>query len=395
MRQTLRDVVEPLAALERGAGSPGEREAAHRLAEAFERAGATARVEEERFLPGYARVLVPLGVAGLLAGWLVGRGRRLLGGALAAAGLGLLVDDVENGRRPWRRLITRPQTTWNVVAECGDPGAERTLIVMGHHDAAPTGAMFDQSFQRWLAQRFPNVVRRTDTALPIWWPVAAAPALTVLAAVTGRRALVRLAGRVGFLATLAGADIARNRIVPGANDNLSGSAALVALAERLRDEPVRGLRVVLASCGAEEVLQGGIYGFADRHLEPLDPNRTWVLNLDTIGSPELFLIEGEGPFRMHDYCDPSFRDLVADVALRATGEPLRRGCRARASTDTIVTSRAGYPSACLSSWEPDTKLLSNYHLMSDVPENLCWETVERAVVVAEALARELGGGEDA
>ena len=57
-------------------------------------------------------------------------------------------------------------------------------------------------------------------------------------------------------------DIARSPIVPGANDNLTAVAALVALAERLREDPPAGLRVMLVSCGAEEVIQGGICGFA-------------------------------------------------------------------------------------------------------------------------------------
>jgi hypothetical protein len=92
---------------------------------------------------------------------------------------------------------------------------------------------------------------------------------------------------------------------------------------------------------------------------------------------------------MHDYCDPAFRDRVADVAERATGAPLRRGTKARASTDSVIPSRAGYPTATLVSWEPDTKLISNYHLPTDIPENLRWETIERAVVVADALARDL------
>jgi Zn-dependent M28 family amino/carboxypeptidase len=252
--------------------------------------------------------------------------------------------------------------------------------------------MFDQSLQKWLAKRFPDIVQNTDTALPIWWPTSAGPLCTIAAAATGSRRLA-LAGRLlsGAIVALA-ADIARHRIVPGANDNLSACAVHVALAERLRAEPVSGIRVVLASCGAEEVLQGGIYGFVDRHLSKCDPAKTWVLNLDTIGSPQLILIEGEGPFWMHEYTDESFRDRVAAVAERATGEPLRRGTRARASTDTIIPSRAGYPSTCIGSWEPDTKLLSNYHLMTDTPENLDYASIERAVDIAEALARDLAGG---
>jgi hypothetical protein len=366
--ETLREVVEALAPLERRAGSDGERRAAEWLADRLRRAGARdARVETVPFRDGYAAMLMPLNAVALA-------GNRVL--ALLAALL--VADDVSNYKRLWRRAVTRPRTTTNVVAEAGNPDSDRTLVVLAHHDAAPTGLVFDQSFQRWLAARFPHLVARTDTSLPLWWSVVAGPLLIALGA--------RRAGRiVAVLSGLLGLDIARSPVVPGANDNLSGCAALVALAERAHD-----VRVLLVSCGAEEVLQGGIYAFVDDHLRRLDPARTWVLNLDTIGSPELFLLEGEGPFVMEDYCDPGFRDRVAAAAERA-GAPLRRGCRARTSTDSVIPSRAGYPTACLCSWEPETKLLSNYHLPTDVPERLRYETIERAVEVVAALAADLGG----
>jgi hypothetical protein len=76
-------------------------------------------------------------------------------------------------------------------------------------------------------------------------------------------------------------------------------------------------------------------------------------------------------------------------ATGATGAPLRRGARARASTDAIVPSSAGYPTATLVSWEPGTKPQSNYHLPTDVPEHIRYDTVATAVTIAEALAREL------
>ena len=188
--------------------------------------------------------------------------------------------------------------------------------------------------------------------------------------------------------TALGADIARDRIVPGANDNLSGVAVLAGMAERLLARPVKGLRVLLCSCGAEEVLQGGIYAFVDTHLRRLDPASTWVLNLDTVGSPQLVMLEGEGVLGIEDYTDPSFRDLIAATALDA-GVPLIRGQRARSSTDSVIPSRAGYATATLTSFEPDTKLLSNYHLPSDTPENLDFGTVREALDVTEALARRL------
>ncbi len=54
----------------------------------------------------------------------------------------------------------------------------------------------------------------------------------------------------------------------------------------------------------------------------------------------------------------------------------------------MVTSRAGYPTATLTSMNR-YKALSNYHQMSDVPENVDYTTVLQALVVADELAREL------
>ena len=150
----------------------------------------------------------------------------------------------------------------------------------------------------------------------------------------------------------------------------------MAVAEALQAEPIEGLRVLLASCGAEEVLQGGVYGFVDRHLKPLDPDRTLVLNIDTVGSPRLIMLEGEGPVVMEDYCGPDFRDLVARVAEDA-GVELRRGMRARTSTDAVIPSHAGYPTATLASMTA-WKGLSNYHKPTDTPENVDYSTVEQA-----------------
>lgn len=385
---TLHEVVETLAPLEKRAGSPDEHRAADWIAARLTRAGAPARVNEEQFLDGYARELLPLGAAGALAGGLAltGRGRRV---ATAVAGLAAMAiaDDASNGTRLWRKALGRKRTTWNVVAEAGDTGADRTLVLLAHHDAAPTGRVFDPSLQRSLAERFPGIVERMDTSLPLWWPVVGGPALVALGAASRRRNLTAAGAALSLLNMAVAADIARSPIAPGANDNLSAVAVLVALAERLREQPIPGLRVLLVSCGAEEVLQGGIYGFAARHFPVLDRERTWMLTLDSVGSPELVLVEGEGTLVMEDYFDRRFRDLIVRAGERA-GLPIRRGLRARSSTDAVIPSRAGYPTALLCSWDR-YKCLSNYHQMSDTPENLDYDTVARAVAVSHAVGCEI------
>ena len=64
--------------------------------------------------------------------------------------------------------------------------------------------------------------------------------------------------------------------------------------------------------------------------------------------------------------------------------------RARTSTDSVIPSRAGYPTATLCSMNA-WKGLSNYHKPSDTPENVDYSTVADALSVTEALARRLAG----
>ncbi len=381
-------MIETLAPIERRAGSPGEEQAARWLSERLARAGCETRIDEEQFLDGYARVIGSLAAAGALAGVAALRTRwRRAAGVAGAAVTVAIADDISNGPRLFRRATSKPLPTWNVVGVAGDRGAERTLVVLAHHDAAPTGAIFDDRAQTAAGEMVPGILERIDTSLPMWWPMLAAPALVAIGAATGRRGLTTAGVAGSLLGTAVFADIARSPICPGANDNLTAVAVLVALAERLREDPLTGLRVLLVSCGAEEVLQGGIHGFAAHHFPTLDRERTWVLNLETLGSPKLILLEGEGPVVMEDYHDRTFRDLIARTA-EDTGVPVRRGMRSRTSTDAVISSRAGYPTATLCSMDRH-KALSNYHKMSDTPENVDYGTVLQALVLTEAVAREL------
>ncbi len=381
-----RETIEYLAGIERPACSAGEREAAEWLAAHLSTLGCDARVEEEAAYPDFAMPIAELCALGVLGGIATLRGRPVSGGLLAAVAGLLIADDVSNGPRLFRRLTMRRRPTWNVVATSGDRSAERTLVVLAHHDAAPTGFIFDQSAQRRIWERFPGVIDRINTSIPLWWFVFGPPLAVAVGGALGRRRLVGAATGVGALSVGTMMNIARSPVVPGANDNLTGVAGLVGLARALEERPIEGLRVILASCGAEETLQGGIHGFAARHFPSLPIERTWFVNLDTVGSPHLVLLEGEGPVVMEDY-EAGFKDLIAEVAAGA-GVPLRRGMRSRNSTDSVIPNRAGYPVGMLVSIT-DWKALANYHWPSDVPENVEYETVEHAVRLTEAVARRL------
>jgi hypothetical protein len=384
---TLREVIERLSAIERPPCSPGEREAAEWLAARLRAAGVEEIALEDEpswgTFPPNATGLSALGAAGAA---LTLAGRRLLGGALSAAALAGLVDEIQNGPRVLRRAIRREQRTVNVVARLGDPDAARTLVVLAHHDAAQTGFLFDQTAVAAFHERFPQVIPHIKTQPPLWWPALAGPALGIVAALTGLRGPGKVGVFMGATSAALLGDMWRSRVVPGANDNLSAVGCLVALAEMLRERPVEGLRVWLVSAGAEETLQDGIRAFMDRHRGELPTESTFFLNLDTVGSPRLVLLEGEGPVWMEDF-EEAFRDRVVALAER-NGLRLERGFRARASTDAVIPHRAGFPMASISSVN-DYHHLTHYHLPSDVPENLHWDTVVEASRLAYALAEDL------
>ena len=384
--ETLRGVVFTLAAMHRPPCSAGEREAAEWLATRLGEAGLDEVFLEEEpswgTFPPNVTALAGLGAAGAL---LALRGRRFKGAvASAMAGLGI-ADEVLNGPRIFRRAMRSEKRTVNVLAKAGDPDATHTLVVLAHHDAAQTGFLFDQTAVRAFHERFPTVIPKIKTQPPQWWPGFAGPILGVAAALTGSRRLGRAALVLNAGTAVIVGDMWRSQTVPGANDNLTACAVLVALAEMLREGP-RPIRVWLVSAGAEETLQDGIRAFMDRHSSELDPAATSFLCVDTVGSPRLVMLEGEGPGWMEDY-DPELREKVVRVA-EQDGLALERGFRARASTDAIIPQRRGYRTANLTSVN-EYHNLSNYHLPTDTAENVNYATVAEAAKVAYALASEL------
>ena len=368
----LRATVEHLASFDRPSASDGERRAAEWIRGELEALGVPARVEEEPAVGSMAIPLALLSAAGVLAA--VG-GRKLAPlGLLAAAGI---VDDVSGGPQVFRRLL-KHRTTYNVVGEAGDPGAQETLVFVAHHDAAQGGLIYRPELTRLVADTFPGWYAKQTTSPQMLRLVAAGPALAAVPALR-KLGLVLSAGSL-----LAFGDIATRTVVPGANDNLTAVAVLLELARRLREKPVEGVRVLLVSTGSEESFMEGMRGWVRRHGPSLDRERTRVIVLETLGSPELILLEGEGMIWMTDY-DPEVRDFIAAAAQDA-GAPLRRGLKLGFATDALSALRAGFRTATLASCD-EYKMPANYHSQRDIPRNVDFETVAAGARVAEAAIR--------
>jgi Peptidase family M28 len=368
----LRATVEHLASFDRPSASDGERRAAEWIRGELEALGVPARVEEEPAVGSMAIPLALLSAAGVAAAL---GGRRLAPlGLLAAAGI---VDDVSGGPQVFRRLL-KHRTTYNVVGEAGDPGAQETLVFVAHHDAAQGGLIYRPELTRLVADTFPGWYAKQTTSPQMLRLVAAGPALAAIPALR-KLGLVVSAGSL-----LAFGDIATRTVVPGANDNLTAVAVLLELARLLRERPVEGVRVLLVSTGSEESFMEGMRGWVRRHGPGLDRERTRVIVLETLGSAELILLEGEGMIWMTDY-DPEVRDFIAASA-QAAGAPLRRGLRLGFATDALSALRAGFRTATLASCD-EYKMPANYHSQRDIPRNVDFDTVAAGARVAEAAIR--------
>ncbi len=382
-KKRVRGWLEELERIERPSASEGERRAAEWLVARFAELGAEARIEAE---PAHGTYWWPLGIGaalGAFGGIAVLRGRRLLGGALAGAAVVGMASDYPPGKRLLRRALPK-RTTYNVVCELGPAGAERTVIVIAHHDAAHSGLVFHPELPN-IADRL-GMIERSDTSPPLMAPVVGGPVLAALGALTGKRLLTKLGVLLGLGSAAAMAEIGMREVVPGANDNGTAVVALLALAERLLAESTEELRVILLSVGSEESFSEGIKAFGERHFSDLPPQNTFFLCLESIGSPHLLVLRGEGFLKMREYPPRSL--ALMDGLAEEIGIPLFPNLRLRSGTDGLEPLAAGYETAVLCSCT-DLKQPANYHWWHDLAENVNFDTVADGIRLSEAAIRRL------
>ncbi|MEZ5078692.1 MAG: M28 family peptidase [Solirubrobacterales bacterium] len=355
----LRADVEALAAIERGAGSDGERRSAEWIAERLAAAGAAdVQLRPFRYQGTYAGAHAAHFAFGMLGG----------PAAVAAA---VSYELEYSGRSQWlRRLLPTAEAT-NVVARLPAAGeARRTLVLVAHHDAARTGLIWD-----------PRLVRLSRGGT-----FATTPALAFGLAVPRR---TRRLGRLLLAALLAlQLDVARGATVPGASDNASGVAATLALLAAWAREPLPGCEVIALFPGCEEAGMGGMAAWMREEGAALDPSRTLVLGLDTLGAGDPVVAASEGPLLPQRFREA---DLAwADAGAAAAGLPAPERVRVPAWTDPVLALQAGLPAISLLSMRDG--LFTEYHLPTDTPDRVDWGSVERCLTIAAATGAAWAAG---
>jgi Peptidase family M28 len=378
----LRQRIERWASIDHGSATEGEAAVAEMLAGELRDLGLEVVIEEE---PAHGGYWFPVGIPTALAAIAAFSGRAVaaVAGLFAAAAV---ADDINCERYWFRRRFLPMRTTYNVVATVGPEHAERTLVFTAHHDAPHSGLVFHPELPRAPARRFPKMLERANTTVPTMWGAVFGPLAVGLGALFDMPR-VRKGGALlsaGYAAAMA--DIALRDVVPGANDNLSGVAAQMSLAHALAADPPGHTRVILLFPGSEESFQEGMSAWLDRHQDELPRRTTAFVNHETVGSPMLVLLEGEGMLGITDY-SPELKRRIREVG-DDLGIFLYKDLRTRNASDSLIPVRRGYTTAVLASCD-EYKAPSNYHWPTDVPENLHYDTIADCARITLELTRRL------
>ena len=288
----------------RAPGSDAERRAAAYLKQRLEGLGRAAEVESVDVWPAWPLTYAILAAAAVV-GSVLSVSIPALGAALALVATLLTFLDAGVLLPTLRRLLGR-RASQNVVS-WGDREKPGALILVAHYDAGRGGIALGQKAEARRAA-LGNLVRRPIGPLePLMWAE-----LVVLVC-----CVLRLAGLSGLLLTVVQfvptvllivavallLDIALSPTQAGENDNATGAALALRLAERFggrrpeRSGAARldnfGVHVLLT--GGQKAVAAGSRSFLKRSKGELSRERTVILNLDAVGSGTVRYTSREGP----------------------------------------------------------------------------------------------------
>jgi Peptidase family M28 len=257
----------------RAPGSDAERRAARHLAGRLRALGREAELESFTTWPAW-QLAYALHAALAIVGSALSVELPVLGAALVLAAVLLTLLDVGGTLVTTRRLLGR-RASQNVIS-WGNREAPGALLLVAHVDSGRGGLLRRDPWRRRLTAVGPLT--------PFFWSL-----VLVLAC-----CLVRLAGVeetwltvVQFVPTVALIvafalllDMAMSPVQVGENDNASGVALALRLAERA-DPELFGVHVLLT--GSQKALAQGMRSFVRAHRDELGRERTVVLNLDEVG----------------------------------------------------------------------------------------------------------------
>ena len=386
------EIIRELCSFEgRLAGTDAERRAADRVAERLRELGRKVEVEPTYVHPQYGLVHALHCLLGF-AGSLVAIELPALGFGLVLAAATSMYLDLNYRLYLVRSLFFR-RASQNVVSRGGRADAPGRLIISAHIDAGRSGAVYAPKRARRAARlrrRFPwlGPFRLLFGSLAALLPMLGARMAGVD---SDAIAVLQLAPTlILLLGTFALVEIELSPVVPGANDNASGVATALSIAQELESEPTENLDVWFVLDGAEEGQQEGIRAFVRAHRKQLDRERTFFLSLESVGAGDVryetaagWVISYRTDRRLVALCE-AIAAADAEGEGRFGAQPLRHA----SAGDSMPPLLAGFRSIGIGCLDGED-LVPQSHLPSDLPKAIDPEALDRAHDFTLELIRQL------
>jgi acetylornithine deacetylase/succinyl-diaminopimelate desuccinylase-like protein len=313
-----------------------------------------------------------------------------VGLALHAGSAASYWSDVSRGGYFLRRLLGFKKTN-NLVAvlPARDPVRQR-LVFVAHADAGFASWLLDPANLRRI-EAGPALLRR-----PIELATKATAALAGFDALRMAFGPLTLPLRpLEWALTLPALTtfvlnaqvVLKNEVVPGANDNLSGCAALPVLARRLMPSVPPDVELVFVVTSCEEAHLGGADALAREMRGAWSAAHTVVIALDGLTHGDLHYVDTEGEVSPV-HVTPWLRDLAQSVAReRGMADGLPPINPPIGGSDSGPFRVHGYDSIAIVCVDPELGAPRHYHAPTDTAENLDMDQLMRSIDYAEAFAR--------
>ncbi|MBF0118991.1 MAG: M28 family peptidase [Desulfobacterales bacterium] len=265
------------------------------------------------------------------------------------------------------------------------------IVIMGHADAAFTGFLFSD---------FMIKIGSKPTLPILKWPLALATQTSAILTVFDSlrlllgpfltfplRPLEYILTIPSLLAFALNIEmVIRNEIVPGANDNLTGTAALPILANRLFSKIPENVEIVFVVTGCEEASLGGGDALARSKKDLWSKENTVIIGLDTLSNGDLHYVSVEGEI-VHKPVPKWLKGILDEVIQSedrfkktVKGFDLFAG-----GTDVGAFFQHGWDGVCLINVDPKLGAPRHYHKPGDNLENLDMEKLMYSIDFAEKL----------
>ncbi len=259
------------------------------------------------------------------------------------------------------------QNVFAVIPPEGE--VSRRLVLVGHLDSHR--AVF------WFATNFLVTIFAVSGVVCIYGVFLAIP-LYALFVVTHWQIFAWLGLVLAFLHFLGwftGVTADLGQYSPGANDNASAVGTVLALAERLHMQPLQNTEIWLAFTGCEETGCDGMLTLLKEHGGMLKDALFVDFELVGIGDC-LSYVHEEGNLHRRTI-PPAVEALVNEVGkpygLHAATAPLTG-----ASTEGGMLWELGFKAVCFSAHHQGSPILPEWHRLTDTPDRLQVNTLERA-----------------